>query len=155
MGKGKEKGIRFPLKTLLPRSCLQPFCSHSIGQNIVTWRHSAAKEAGKCSLCSRHRPSVLTFRSSVTEEEGKDEDWQNTSHLCISWKSPCKRFLAQSCKSSRFPRITMQKGVALRNSCGQVSTFFFGKLTWQHTRNLDTYRDMQYKMLLFTMYSKE
>lgn len=56
------------------------FHSHSIGQNLVTWQHLAAKGTGKCGLYSRQPCGPAEI--SLTMGEGENAFHDSTSSLC-------------------------------------------------------------------------
>lgn len=53
-GKARRKPSPWDVPAVFSSRCLaaamEPFCSHLIGQNIVTLPHLTARETGKCSL---------------------------------------------------------------------------------------------------------
>lgn len=111
--KAKEKGTPSPLRIPPGRSAS---CKSYTALLLMCYCPKPSHMAAlSCKGSWEVWPSCWACIFSANIQEfyywGSREGWGPiTSHLCTSWKSPCKCFLAQSYKSSRFPRITHGRG---------------------------------------------
>lgn len=71
---GQEGGLTnfcSPQKEILSLKPQPPLHLHLTGQNVVTWPHPAARQAGKCSLLSGH--ITARIKSDLSKEEGENQ----------------------------------------------------------------------------------